>query len=85
MSSQQNTAIIKTVTVGMVDHYKDIMVSCTFNMNGSRTTRTGSRDEGKQMMKDCGLYNDVTGLLGEPCEIYIDDKNTCYFRGMWKR
>lgn len=85
MINETKTAIIKSITVGRVDHYRDLMMSCDFDMNGTGTGLSFTMDETKQMMDDVKIYNDVHGLEGLPCTIYIDEQNTCHFKGMWKK
>jgi len=84
MMEQTKTAIIKSIRVGKVDHCKGIILSCDFDMNGTGTGLTFSMDEAAKMMDDCKIYDNINSLVGKPCEIYIDDKNTCHFKGMWK-
>ena len=85
MKEGRMTAIIKSATVGRVDHYSDLMLSCTFDMNGSGTGLIFTMKQAKQMMEDVGIYDDVLSLVGKPCEIYVDEKNTCHFQEMWKQ
>jgi len=85
MIQEQKTAVIKSVTIGFVDHYKDLMLSCSFDMNSTVTKLNFTMDETKQMMKDAKIYNSFESLVGLPCEIYIDSYNTCHFKGMWKK
>jgi hypothetical protein len=79
------TAIIEDIKVGQLDYHNELMMSATFNMNGTACTLSFTMTEAYQMMKDVKLYSDLFDLNGLPCEINIDDKNTCHFLGMWKR
>ena len=85
MRAENKTAIIRSVTVGRVDRYSDLRLSCDFDMNGSGCGLSFSMKEAKQMMEDVGIYDDITGLVGKPCEIHIDETNVCHFEGMWKK
>lgn len=84
MNNTQKTAIIRKLVVGRVDHYKDIVVRCDFDMNGTGTSLTFTMKEALNMMNDVGIYDNIMGLVGKPCEIFVDDKNTCHFKGMRK-
>ena len=85
MRPERKTAIIEKVKVGRVDHYKNIMLSCTFDMHGTCTSLTFDMEHAHEMMKDIGAYDDIFALVGKPCEIEIDEMNSCHFKGMWKK
>lgn len=81
---ERKTAIIKSITLGLMDRCEGLMLSCDFNMNNSTGCGLSfTMDEAKQMMLDVGLYDDIEGLVGKPCEIEINE-GRCIFRGMWK-
>lgn len=79
------TAIIKDISVGFIDHYSDIMLSCDFDMNGCGTFLHFTMNEAKGMMKDAKIYNDINSLVGLPCQLSRDENRTYHFIGMWKK
>ena len=85
MSKERQTALIENVKVGRVDHYEDIVITLTFNMNGSGCMLTFSFEQIKKMMIDSKVYDDIQGLVGKPCEILGGWGQACEFLGMWKK
>ena len=83
--NENTTAIIESVKVGRVDHYRGITYSISFDMNGTGCQLTFGENDILKMMSDAKIFNDVLELIGKPCIIFINEKNTCEFKGMWKK
>ena len=81
---EERTAIITKVVVGHVDHYTEIMMSCTFNMDGLGCTLSFSIPQAKVMMKDARVYDDIQALTGKPCQVKGAWGRSCKFVRMWK-
>ncbi len=85
MMDEFKTAIISDIKIGKVDHYKGIVYSVDFDMNGTGCGLTFNGDDMIKMMEARKIYDNVLDLIGEPCEVHIDARNTCHFKGMWKK
>jgi len=81
--NEENAAIISKIKVGVPEYAKEIMVTISFKMKSSVTSLVFSMKDVLKMMNDINSREDINDLIGEPCQIFVDDKNTCHFKGMW--
>ena len=84
MGQGTHTALITKVLIGRVEYYTDLVATVSFKMKNSVCSLHFSMSEVNKMMEKTNCYDSVNELVGKPCEILIDDKNTCHFKGMWE-